>query len=492
MFLSGMGGSGKSEVIKAFIHFAENISFLFNWNYDIDTIKISALTGAAACQLPNGKTLHSVAYLSNTKLTREHRQSWKSTIILIIDEVSFLDEHNLMKLDKHLKILKENNQLLYGGIQIIFVGDFFQMLPVRGSPLFKNTTIQFNAINKAVFLNTCHRFKNDEEYGMIMRRLRIGRITTDDIHKINTRYIKNPDVSLPSISKLRCACYRNDERNAFNNLIFLQHLKTTHHLNHETDKHVPTHTCIIKANMRYSGKKGTPLNLNLYNRLLDECGDCDITNGSKAFVDPALKFFHGIPLMMNTNERISENLANGTPCYGLYVKLKEGTDFIKENWEGYMVNTIYATDIEYILCSYEHDQQKFFKIKPETRQCQIRLPMCNKIKVDDISVTYLPVNSSISTTGHKLQGKTLEHLVINSWAYGCTHWVYVVLSRVMELSCLILNELLDIHRNYEPKQELIKWENHIKKTIEKKTFQARGKSDYDKYIQEEIDYNSLL
>ena len=142
--------------------------------------------------MPNGKTLHSVAYLSNTKLTREHRQSWKSTIILIIDEVSFLDEHNLMKLDKHLKILKENNQLLYGGIQIIFVGDFFQMLPVRGSPLFKNTTIQFNAINKAVFLNTCHRFKNDEEYGMIMRRLRIGRITTDDIHKINTRYIKKP------------------------------------------------------------------------------------------------------------------------------------------------------------------------------------------------------------------------------------------------------------------------------------------------------------
>ena len=43
--------------------------------------------------------------------------------------------------------------------------------------------------------------------------------------------------------------------------------------------------------MRNSGKTGTPLNLNLYNRLLDECGDCDITNGSKAFVDPALKFF---------------------------------------------------------------------------------------------------------------------------------------------------------------------------------------------------------
>ena len=61
----------------------------------------------------------------------------------------------------------------------------------------------------------------------------------------------------------------------------------------------------------------------------------------------------------------------------------------------------------------------------------------------------------------------------------------------MELNCWILNELLDIHQNDEPKQELIKWENHIKKII-KKTFQARGQSDYDKYIQEENKYNSLL
>ena len=39
--------------------------------------------------------------------------------------------------------------------------------------------------------------------------------------------------------------------------------------------------------------------------------------------------------MMNTNERITEMLANGTPCRGLYIILEKEHDYKKENWEGY-------------------------------------------------------------------------------------------------------------------------------------------------------------
>ena len=63
MFLSGMGGTGKSEVIKAFVEFAKGISIFFDWNYDSNVIKVSAYTGAAACQIPNGRTLHSTVGL---------------------------------------------------------------------------------------------------------------------------------------------------------------------------------------------------------------------------------------------------------------------------------------------------------------------------------------------------------------------------------------------------------------------------------------------
>ena len=105
--------------------------------------------------------------------------------MLIIDEVLFLDEANIEKLDSNMRKLKEKN-VLYGGVLIVFVGDFFQMLPVKGSPLFKNQTLQFAAINKAVFLNVSHRFDEDRAFGEIMRRFRMGKVTTEDINQINT------------------------------------------------------------------------------------------------------------------------------------------------------------------------------------------------------------------------------------------------------------------------------------------------------------------
>ena len=74
MFLSRVGGTGKSEVIKAFIHFAKGISLLFGWNYDSDVIKVTALTGAAACDIPNGRTLHSQACLSSDRITKASKE----------------------------------------------------------------------------------------------------------------------------------------------------------------------------------------------------------------------------------------------------------------------------------------------------------------------------------------------------------------------------------------------------------------------------------
>ena len=162
MFLSGMGGTGKSEVIKAFVFFVENICGFFGWNHDSDTVKITALTGTAACQIPNGKTLHSQACLNMKKIRQTSIDSWKSTKILIIDEVSFMDEDTIQKLDKNLRLLKESD-VLFGGVLIVFVADFFQMLPVKGKPLFKCNTLQFSSINRAVFLNVSHRFENDPD-----------------------------------------------------------------------------------------------------------------------------------------------------------------------------------------------------------------------------------------------------------------------------------------------------------------------------------------
>ena len=154
-----------------------------------------------------------------------------------------------------------------------------------------------------------------------------------------------------------------------------------------------------------------------------------------------------------------------------------------------MVNTIFANQIEHIVCMQEGHEGKYFLVKPETRQCKIKLRTIKDTVLDKIKVTYLPISSNISTTGHKLQGRTLNNLIVNSWAYRCPHWVYVVLSRVRELKGLILNEKLDVHRSYEARKDLIRWEKQIKASIETTTFSIRGKLDLEKYMSEELKYN---
>ena len=124
-----------------------------------------------------------------------------------------------------------------------------------------------------------------------MRRFRIGQVTKEDIDMINSRYNENDDVLLPPVSKIRCACYMNDERNAYNNVVFLEHLKATHPKADALGTTAPLHTCIIKANIRYGSKNTGNMNKSMYHHILDQCADSDITNGSKAFVDPALNFF---------------------------------------------------------------------------------------------------------------------------------------------------------------------------------------------------------
>ena len=59
----------------------------------------------------------------------------------------------------------------------------------------------------------------------------------------------------------------NSERNAHNNVIFMEHLKATHHQDKDSSIESTLHTCIIKASMRYKDDegKGKKINSVMYN-----------------------------------------------------------------------------------------------------------------------------------------------------------------------------------------------------------------------------------
>ena len=86
----------------------------------------------------------------------------------------------------------------------------------------------------------------------------------------------------------------------------------------------------------------------------------------------------------------------------------------------------------------------------------------SNFKVGNATVTQIPVNSNIATTGHKLQGMTKDALVVNECDYKCANWVYVVLSRVRTSKGLFLTKPLDLDREFNVPQSLIDFENRIR------------------------------
>ena len=59
-----------------------------------------------------------------------------------------------------------------------------------------------------------------------------------------------------------------------------------------------------------------------HNYVIDNYGDTDVKQGNR-HVDPAFKFYFGIPLMITTKKDIKIGRENGTLCRGLSIKSKK-------------------------------------------------------------------------------------------------------------------------------------------------------------------------
>jgi len=132
IFITGPGGSGKSALIKMIYKHANSL---------FKDIHVTALTGCAAVLLNcKAKTLHSWANIGLGNRTIEQlimkirknkfaKALWKGTDILVVDEVSMLSLKMFDMLNAIGKAIRGNFKP-FGGIQLIFSGDFYQLPPV--------------------------------------------------------------------------------------------------------------------------------------------------------------------------------------------------------------------------------------------------------------------------------------------------------------------------------------------------------------------------
>ncbi|KAF7770959.1 hypothetical protein Agabi119p4_6933 [Agaricus bisporus var. burnettii] len=182
MLMTGPGGTGKTHVVKALrqvmnhygcghrIHFLAPTGSAAG-NIDGMTIhkglglKIAKKDGRGKGSQEIGGSSEDFTVLVSIQNKALLRDEWKDVDVVLIDEISLTSAQLLCEIDQALRFAKERRDEWFGGITVVFAGDFYQYPPVGGTPLY--TPIQRNG-----------KFTSDE----LLRRL--GRLAWKSINAV--------------------------------------------------------------------------------------------------------------------------------------------------------------------------------------------------------------------------------------------------------------------------------------------------------------------
>ena len=134
VFYTGSAGCGKSTVLKAFVKELREMG---------QDVRIVAPTGKAALEV-NGSTYFTFAGWTPSHFKKQLKdlkqgahQTWvnkrmRAVDVLIIDEISMLENHIFERLNEVMKEARGSHQA-FGGVQMVVTGDFCQLPPVKVS-----------------------------------------------------------------------------------------------------------------------------------------------------------------------------------------------------------------------------------------------------------------------------------------------------------------------------------------------------------------------
>lgn len=197
VFLTGSAGAGKTHVLNKYLAYLKARKV---------AVAITASTGIAATHM-HGMTIHSWAGigiksslsdrdLRNMQAKKYLRDKMEAVSVLVIDEISMLHQKQLELVDQVLRFFKKNERA-FGGIQVVFSGDFFQLPPI-GEPHERNnekfafmSPTWVAAAPKVCYLTEQYRQQNDS-LSELLNQLREGRLRTEQLaQRVNNQRLSD-------------------------------------------------------------------------------------------------------------------------------------------------------------------------------------------------------------------------------------------------------------------------------------------------------------
>jgi hypothetical protein len=340
----------------------------------------------------------------------------------------------------------KKNQLLFGGVHMIVVGDLFQLSPVFDGWVFLDLKKEYDALKpnlwkKSKFviheLTEIMRQKDDQTFAQIMNRLREGNHTPEDMNVLKTRLMPSCDITEPGYPREKPHMFLTREKvRSHNSFLF----DNKHNSHHDLD---PVKCLDVVLGHYTEVKKRTLLSLSF---IKDESQTANLFTYLPLALD--LKYEHTI------NIDTPDGLCNGSSCLLKKVAYLDNS----------IVPSILWVEFEDVDCG-KMCRKKYCRfydanINPQWTPIFVaKRTFYHGKDSKPIQRSQFPLRPAMGKTVHKSQGDTLNEVVVDMSTYRPVyHSHYVAFSRVRNKSGLFIRDLAEdkIKIDGEVKIEMIR------------------------------------